>query len=888
MAEVTPNLGLKKPLESEFVSIQTLNENMDKVDQSLGPVDDLPTTAKNAAGAISELYDQLADKPHEQLTLTPGVQIVQGGDVPAILRPTMQGRTLVNLLGKSGNGEDSNKWSTSGTSASISTDTSNKVYGLSSLKITATGVTAGASNTISVVSGKHYLAISEIKNGTLPNSTSMAVFFGGRGNAMPQTEKFAISYIIHSPSSDGNIVYWAAHVPGEATSGQYFNADGMRVFEITAAEKSYINSLTTVQAQAYIAIKFPYVDDMKHVNAVYIENKGKNLLPPFSEWKNSSNLSGVHVIDDYSVSLVKSNAPGFGSFDTGAFAVIPRQTYSYYARFNVSSASGATSGKGAWLELYVYDSADNLIINATSNIYGGPLVETDGVYDVSMVFTMPTNAAKAVAIVTFNNGFLASVLVSAPMLNIGYEPLPFEPQKPSYLYLPDCNLLSNVDGSVADRLYTDGQGKPRVTRRFKELGVDGSFAWAFHTDYVGYKRVYAQVASTTEVSGGLSRLVKYNGKIMSGDSTGGTADSYALFNNNDTANLRGQLYVTIPDTDSGWGVSYTPTADEIKAYFYGWKMYQEGSNGLTPYTSGNKWWAKRRSDGSFTEGTNVLPTISGWIDGQGYTPYRLMYQLAQSVDESVTYEGSLMLHEGVNQVEVGTGIVVREAATPYAGTHINGGDVSSLLKCRLSRFVNVYKNGQVDRAWDIISDTSNEKYRATIKAGHYDYTAVYYVTYLAFDTYTLGVAPQTISAEYVPNIRESVESLVREVVEARTEITVLQNTKAQNQQPQWIVPTLLSEWTNRYGTAGYYRDDSNIVHFKGFLQNGITAQGTVLFYLPKGYRPLQLSPISTLTYSTNSDAVPFAISIDTNGSVTLAFAANSFVALDGISFRAEQ
>lgn len=852
MAEVTPNLGLKKPLESEFVSIQTLNENMDKVDQSLGPVDDLPTTAKNAAGAISEIYDQLADKPHEQLTLTPGVQIVQGGDVPAILRPTMQGRTLVNLLGRTGNGEDSSKWSTSGTSASISIDTSNKVYGLSSLKITAMGVTAGASNTIPVVSGKHYLAISEIKNGTLPNSTSMAVFFGGRGNAMPQTDKFAISYIIHSPSSDGNIVYWAAHVPGEATSGQYFNADGMRVFEITAAEKSYINSLTTVQAQAYIAINYPHVDDMKHVNAVYIENKGKNLLPPFSEWT----LHPDAVINEaYKLTF---NATLNEQINYIFLTLKPNTDYTVSANHN---AKIGVYSNGS-VPLAAYTSSQSISFN--SGTFSG----------VALYFS---SASIGAGTYTLEN----------PILNVGSDPLLFEPQRPSYLYLPDCNLRSNVDGSVADRLFTDGQGKPRVTRRFREIVLDGTLAWAFNLDFAGFKRVICPLPGATYVN---AKAVKYDGKPLRGNVAVDGIDDFQI-------DITPSLYITIADKDSGWGESYTPTADEIKAYFMGWVMYYYESGGsnvpANPYTGvGTKGWAYRVPSGQYTGGTNVMPTSPI----PNYTPYRLMYQLAQSIDEPVTYEGSLMLHEGRNQVEVGTGIVVREFGfTPYLSggyyyiNAINGGafDVTK-LRNRTKKILDLFQNGYEMKAWNLSTLLAYGDERIAIAEANYNKAHAYSVTYLALDTYTIGVAPQAISAEYVPNIRESVESLVREVVETRTETSVLQNTKVQKQQSQWIALTLLSEWTNRYGTAGYYKDDSNIVHFKGFLQNGTAVQGTVLFYLPKGYRPSQLTPISTLTYSTNSDAAPFAISIDTNGSVTLAFAANSFVALDGISFRAEQ
>ncbi|XID92507.1 hypothetical protein ACF3MZ_29270 [Paenibacillaceae bacterium WGS1546] len=36
MADTTPNIGLRKPLESDFVSVDTLNENMERIDQAHG------------------------------------------------------------------------------------------------------------------------------------------------------------------------------------------------------------------------------------------------------------------------------------------------------------------------------------------------------------------------------------------------------------------------------------------------------------------------------------------------------------------------------------------------------------------------------------------------------------------------------------------------------------------------------------------------------------------------------------------------------------------------------------------------------------------------------------------------------------------------------------
>ncbi|OXS53552.1 hypothetical protein B1A99_29730 [Cohnella sp. CIP 111063] len=61
MAETTPNLGLNKPVENEHADVAVINSNMDKIDQTLGDMASVPTTAKDAAGAISELFTNVSD-----------------------------------------------------------------------------------------------------------------------------------------------------------------------------------------------------------------------------------------------------------------------------------------------------------------------------------------------------------------------------------------------------------------------------------------------------------------------------------------------------------------------------------------------------------------------------------------------------------------------------------------------------------------------------------------------------------------------------------------------------------------------------------------------------------------------------------------------------------
>ncbi|RED86333.1 pyocin knob domain-containing protein [Cohnella phaseoli] len=59
MPEMTPHIGLKKPIATETADISVINDNMDMIDSALGDLSTVPTTAKDAAGAIAELHSEI-------------------------------------------------------------------------------------------------------------------------------------------------------------------------------------------------------------------------------------------------------------------------------------------------------------------------------------------------------------------------------------------------------------------------------------------------------------------------------------------------------------------------------------------------------------------------------------------------------------------------------------------------------------------------------------------------------------------------------------------------------------------------------------------------------------------------------------------------------------
>jgi hypothetical protein len=580
---------------------------------------------------------------------------------------------------------------------------------------------------------------------------------------------------------------------------------------------------------------------MKHVNAVYIENKGRNLLPPFSEWTLHANAV---VKESYELTI---DATGVSQFCSTFVPCLPNVEYT----LSITSSGGGTKSYLQFSENGIIPIPEGVAGEITNSGKASVISPSNAKY----IRVRIDNGAATSGTFTFTN----------PMLNIGSEALPFEPQRPSYIYLPDCNLRSNVDGRVADRLYKDGQGKPRVMRRFQEV-QGNSLEWVFHYDMVGFKAVKFS-RPTNLMSYQSSTVIKFDGSFI--PSTGNITNGANLFTVDAT-----HFYLSISDNDSGWGESYTPTADEIKAYFYGWRMYQDGiADDTTPYSSGTKAWRHIVPAGVTRTGhTTTLPTtvnpLSSW------TPYRLMYQLAQSVDEPVSYEGSLMLHEGDNLIEVGTGIVIRESAIPsvqstgFAYINVEPGGYTK-LSTRLLRFIGIFRSGKLDKSWTYNHKTMGAaygEYYAVCPIINYNLTAAYSVTYLALDTYALGIAPQTISAEYAPNIRESVESLVRELVEARTETSVLANTKAQKQQPQWINATLMSDWM---GTLQYRKNEQEQLEISISVTSGVVTNLTRIATLPVGYRPSQTLVIRLNKNATGS-MVNGEIYINKNGTVTVA------------------
>ena len=102
--------------------------------------------------------------------------------------------------------------------------------------------------------------------------------------------------------------------------------------------------------------------------------------------------------------------------------------------------------------------------------------------------------------------------------------------------------------------------------------------------------------------------------------------------------------------------------------------------------------------------------------------------------------------------------------------------------------------------------------------------------------------------------------------------------------PVTFAPTLLSGWVNHgdgFAPVKYWKGPDNLVHIGGLIKNGVTADNTIIFTLPIGYRP-GAKEIFTVT---QNNAIG-RIDIDHEGNVLVTLAGAGFTSLSGISFLA--
>ena len=110
------------------------------------------------------------------------------------------------------------------------------------------------------------------------------------------------------------------------------------------------------------------------------------------------------------------------------------------------------------------------------------------------------------------------------------------------------------------------------------------------------------------------------------------------------------------------------------------------------------------------------------------------------------------------------------------------------------------------------------------------------------------------------------------------------------EQEAWQLPVFANGWvnySNAYSHAGYFKDSVGVVHLRGLIKNGTLTE--MAFTLPVGYRPAKRGVFSVITDSGSfSDVAVGRMDIKGAGQVIPVAGSNSWISLEGVTFRAEQ
>ncbi|MBA2943389.1 hypothetical protein HZF08_34525 [Paenibacillus sp. CGMCC 1.16610] len=752
MPSTTTNLGFYKKNPStdgnDTFDINTmLNDNWDKVDAQLGA--------------------QFADAAPTPVNLVNGLQVVDVPQTAPLENLRITGRTLVNLLGRDGNIGELGTW-IGASGSSVTLDTTEYKYGSASAKATVVGANAQIRNNkggggYPIDNTKYYILVAEVIGNVPALAMSFENAVGGigasTGTSVVPNSIFQTIYVTANPAQLSGVTafYPAVVTPITPTNGQTFSADGFRMYQITQAEYTAIGSMTAAQ----IAMKYPYVDDAKHVSSPYVIKYGENLLPPFNEWTvNSTTI----VVSPYVYSQ-PATIPS-GAWLNVNIPVIPNKDY---------FLSFTTTG----LTVAVFDSTASTAISAYSTN--------------ERTFNTGNNSSICV----FVNGY-GSGTVSNLMLNLGSTAKPFKPRNDDMLAFPNVQLASSVDGKVYDTLFKR-EGKYFVEKRFKDVVLDGSLPWIYGGGGTGWKYVSFGALSNSIPSS--QRLVKYDGKII-GETAPLTAGDQSDLQSN------GFFYISISSTDSGWGDSYTPTPQEIQAYFYGWKMSGNITDGTTPYTSGTKYWYVRNPNGTLGGWTPNLPTVRNSI----LPFYKLTYQLVTPTFEEIQIDGSISLHEGLNQIEVGQGIELREKMplNSIDGIYFTVNDTrdtATYLKSPISKIINIFKNGKIEsqsnRNLIAVDSTWTLNYSDVVTRGivkpvlhksAFDPTATYEVSYIVLDQYLLSTPVQAVTGQVASNLKTVVDVLCTNQADIEARVSANEIVARRTYDIQWQFGGVINPW----------------------------------------------------------------------------------------------
>jgi hypothetical protein len=786
LAEVYVGVGVTSILDANITDKRTFKNTTDSLSDKFGVLSQLSTVDKtNLVSAISEVKDEgmakvfyqtsaLPSTPSNgwirQLTAdytTPGGQSFKAGDIVVYISSVgewrflvdvlnelqtisiphglsiietdqksplmleMYGNSDINHMGKQGGFYSQfNRWN-----ANLAIDTATYFSGTSSGKIDNS---AGAAAKKSLNSQKMYLSGKKVILGIHAKSASgtpsIAVRLYGYDGAdalittktltATITNVFGIYYAKFDLSANTD-VYWKAEleVTSFGTAADVVNFDDLITYSLSTTDFDKLDILTSDE----VAEKYGYVDSVKHIQNPVFVSYGKNHNPSFNEA--DSLHANATVVEPYKLEFTHSSITSGATFK---IKTVTNQSFTFSCTHDGAIEVRSESGS-----LITSTTGSSVTFTATTEI-------------TEIRFVNQTVNVKA----TFTN----------PQLELGSVATTFEAQNNTYLYGVDFQIGSDVEGTVKDRLYYH-EGWKVLKRWEKDVVLDGSLGWEYSSNYTGYKRVKASLGINLSNFSN-HNLIKFDGKIIKRISTTTNSSSDESFIYDMSG--KGGIWITISDTDSGWLEAWTGTTLTeawIDANFNGWRYTGDGTT--------HTWVSKYDGANSPTQTLAYVSAnrASGMTDDNAY---KLSYQLADAVVEPVTMEGDLTLIEGLNQVELTEGVIVREPIKEFVlgNGYYRFNDVdysNTLLDYRTLKILDIYKGTDKDTSnWITESTKAYGNERGKIEEGKLDDTKSYYVTYLVLDKHLFTANAIEAEGTYNTNLKTVVDKHTDQIADLNT------------------------------------------------------------------------------------------------------------------------
>lgn len=843
---------------------ESLKDHVTAVTDKLGDIKTSLSELNGVPQKLTSLESRLDSNTSVDTIINPGLQVIDvPKDAPLVLSG-MKGRTLINLLGRRGAFETVSDWVAYG--GSMSVDGS---------KLTILG--SGSSS---------IPQISNTQIGPAPNPGD--VYFL-RANVTVTSDTSKLGYVslylynrttkvrhgavqvLKPATNKTSYLYSKLVIPAEQLVGDWSNvafivsasasdaeaANGLNVivsetalFKVSSADKQ----LTADE----LNVKYPFVNSIKPVQNPYAIRHGENLFPPLYEARLIS-YTGHHIVKPYEA-VLEASASNQGWFLR--LPCLPNQDYTFNATHNGAITLSTVDKDGKTLKVN-YHSKNEVHFTSESNAV---------FIDISL-----GNANKGPGHFTFKN----------PMLNLGSVGKPFEPREDTIFAL-QAELHSDPHtGEDSEELF-ELNGQYLQTKRWYTVTLDENLDWKLGSPKTGFKEIYVP-GLTARAEKGVGYGVKYNGDVLVNLTPGvQTSAGDQMMINTDNS-----LILTVSGADSGWSDTYAPTAEEIRAYLLGWVMYTGASPGPdTLYNgTGSKLWTYRNGN-TWAGGVDVIPTTKA----PNWEYYKLTYKLKTPSAVPVTSEGRILLHEGKNQIEVGTGIVLRESTKVYteystevdARCNINNASwgTESTLKNKAGSILKVYRGNEHDPRWIFTNSnvTSAGALAQLIYASTEDIIAAYSTTYI--------MSEKSAVSSFIGSYSTTEKGILTDVTDMihrqAAVISMLENKKSDTDIQTWIAPTLVNGWTKYHQTPAFMKLDNGLVMLKGRMSSGVITSGTQLFTLPVGYRPdeSRRCVVGIHAGTGSAQTTTGTINISPSGQVTVdQFPGNAWVSLDGIIFR---